>query len=457
MTAPKGKFINMEYQNPGTEKPLILPTLVLVNTPENEIRNNIRINSAKDLEWIKLVKAHDGVAVLVGGGGSVQDEIENIRLLKSKGATIFAMNRASGWCSEHNISVDYQCLLDAKEESRSLVDHTAKQHLIGSQVNPKTMDSIKSPIVWHCNTDSDMEKDFPQERIDAGGYVLLSGGSAVGTSALTMVYALGFRKFHIFGYDSSHTEGKSHVYSQPMNRFIPNVDITWGERTFMTSVTMKSQAEDFQVISQMLQQLDCDFSVYGDGLLQTMYHTKPENLSEREKYQTLWKFENYRKYSPGLESIPTFLSVCEPDNIIIDYGCGSGKASLELARLGYDVFLIDFTDNCRDPDAMLLPFLEWDLTIPIPSRVDYGYCADVMEHIPPDDVDKVLKNIMESAETVFFQISTTKDHYGEAIGTHLHLSVHNHLWWLFKLGDVADVQWNEPQENASLFLVKRKA
>jgi hypothetical protein len=454
MTAPKAKVMQMEYQNQSAEKPLILPVLVMSNTPDEEIRHNIRVNSAKDLEWIKRHEAHGGVAVLVGGGGSIDDCVDEIKRIKN--ATVFAMNGASKWCNDNYIDVDYQFILDAKKETGTLVDQHANQHIFGSQVNPMTMDAVEGPIVWHCNTDCDMEREFPQHRIDAGGYALLSGGSAVGNSSMSVVYALGFREFHVFGFDSCHKEGKSHAYDQPMNRFMPVVPVTWGGKEFTTSVAMKSHAEDFQITSQMLKRLGCEFTVYGEGLLQAMYNTEAKDLSEQEKYQTMWSYDLYRKICPGEHIVDTFLEHVKPDNIIMDFGCGTGRTSLSLFDKGHDVMLLDFTDNCRDQEAVMLPFIQWDLTRPIPAQVEYGICTDVMEHIPPDDVLTVLKNIIDCAEEVFFQISTVDDACGEAVlGEPLHLSVHNHLWWEFKIEKFADVVWSESHDIQSLFHVKR--
>jgi hypothetical protein len=64
----------------------------------------------------------------------------------------------------------------------------------------------------------------------------------------------------------------------------------------------------------------------------------------------------------------------------------------------------------------ILPFLEWDLSLPCPLRAPYGYCCDVMEHIPPDQVDAVLSNIKDSAETVVFRIEYEPDVMGKLIG-----------------------------------------
>lgn len=453
MAAPKNEVMQMEYQNPDATAPLFIPVLVINNTPDEEIERNIRINSAKDLKWLSSTSAHNGVAVLVGGGGSIKDDLEKIRF-RARNGTVFAMNAASQWLRSNNIEVDYQCILDAKEETSLLVDQGAKNHLIGSQVHPITMDSIENPIVWHLEI-GEIEKFLPEEKVKTGGYVLLGGGAAVGNSALCAAYAMGFREMHIFGYDSCHQDGESHAYPQDMNKFIPTIDVEWAGKKFTSSVAMKAQAERFQVTSRGLMDMGCRLHVHGDGLLQTIYNTPYSDLSEQEKYQYMWQFDLYREGSPGEQIADFYLKTFKPDEIVIDYGCGTGRGSLKISEKT-PVFLVDFADNCRDEEAIGLPFLKWDLTKKIPLNSKYGFCTDVMEHIPTDDVEKTIENIMSSSEEVFFQISTIDDVMGSAIGEPLHLTVKPHSWWkdLF-LSMGYTVSFDHDQKIASLFYVRR--
>jgi SAM-dependent methyltransferase len=220
---------------------------------------------------------------------------------------------------------------------------------------------------------------------------------------------------------------------------------------------MKAQAEKFQITAQALKQEGAKITVHGDGLLQQMYNAPPQQLSERDKYRTIWQFDTYRDYAPGEFAVPLIERFFSKPGPVIDFGCGTGRASLRLKEAGYDVMLVDFADNCRDDEALNLPFLEWDLSKACPLRAPLGICCDVMEHIPTDDVDAVIRNIMGSAQTVFFQISTVPDAMGEIIHEKLHMTVKPHGWWL-KLFESQGhcVQWQENRDDQSSFLVQRK-
>ena len=453
MASPKTQVLQMKYQNPDASAPLFVPVLVIANTPDEVVASNIKINSAKPLEWLKVEKEHDGVAILVGGGPSANEYTGLIRSSQEDGGTVFAMNAASQWCRDHSIDVDYQCILDAKEETVELVDPLATAHLFGSQVHPTVMDSVAAPIVWHVDIGG-IEDNFPEDRKKRGGYALLGGGISVGNAMLCATYAMGYRSYQIFGYDSSHLDTESHAYSQPMNQFIPTVEVEWGGKKFISSVGMKAQAEAFQLTAKAVKAKGCRLNVYGHGLLQTIYNTPTSELSEREKYQLMWQVDAYRNVSPGEHMAEFYIKKFKPTNKVIDFGCGTGRAGIKFNDNGIDVLLIDFTDNCRDAEAQTIPFLQWDLATEIPVTAEYGYCTDVMEHIPTEDVDKVISNIMTSAEKVFFQISTVDDAMGAHIDEPLHLTVKPYEWWRSQfISNGYDIEWSDDQDLAALFYV----
>lgn len=455
MAAPRYEIVQKSIQNPHASAPLFIPILVLCNTSDEDLARNISENSARELRWVKAEEPHGREAIMVGGGPSAADFIEEISRRQLEGGVVFAMNGASRWLRRYGIVADYQVISDAKEETAGLVDPLAHHHLFASQVNPKTMAAVEAPIVWHLEI-GEIERHFPPAKVARGGYALIGGGAACGNSALCVAYAMGYRTLHLYGYDSCHRAGESHAYRQAMNDFIPTVDVEWAGKTYTASVAMKAQAEKFQLTGQALQQAGCALHVYGDGLLQHMWTAPPEHLSERDKYRLLWRYDTYRETSPGEMTVDAFLATARPDGLVIDFGCGTGRAALRLQEAGIPVLCVDFADNCRDDEALGLPFLEWDLTKPCPARAKWGFCSDVMEHIPPADVDAVLANLFEAAERVFFRIDTDDDELGGLIGHKLHLSVWPHEEWRRRIEAVAVVEEEMEGAGVSIFYARRK-
>lgn len=185
-------------------------------------------------------------------------------------------------------------------------------------------------------------------------------------------------------------------------------------------------------------------------------------LTEQQKYELMWSKKQYRAVAPGEHMVQQFLAVAQPreHSTIIDFGAGTGRGAFMLALMGkhLKVEMLDFATNSLDEDVKeimkdqphALAFTQHDLTKPVPMAAEYGYCTDVMEHIPPDDVNKVLTNILQAAQHVFFQISCTEDHCGQLIGHTLHLSVHPPRWWYDKfVGMGCDVHWYKAADDES--------
>jgi SAM-dependent methyltransferase len=184
---------------------------------------------------------------------------------------------------------------------------------------------------------------------------------------------------------------------------------------------------------------------------------KPTN-PEREKYRRMWDRPEYRRVAPGEIAATAFLTQARlrHDVEVLDFGCGTGRGAMMIAALGgAKVKMLDFADNCLDPEVRQaletqngrLTFAVCDLTRPIPHKAAYGYCTDVMEHIPPEDVLKVLRNILLAAEHVFFQIACVPDELGALIGEPLHLTVQPPAWWIQQLtGLGAVVHWTASDE-----------
>jgi len=440
----------LKHWNPGAENPLILPVHVICNTSDDQIHENIRANSRDRGDWLKAAPAHFGVAVLCGSGPSLADSLEDIRSWRSFGGAIFAMNGAAKFLADHGIEADYQVIIDARPETAALVG-PAKAHLFASQVSPECFKAAPDARLWHLQIEN-IDDLLPEYEDD---FCMIGGAASVGNTATCLAYAMGFRNLHIYGYDSCHRDGNGHAFHQKLNDGDPCAWVDFAGKTYLASLTMKLQAEKFQDTALALKQLGCQITVHGTGLLPDMFNV-PRQISEEEKYERMWLHSDYRAFAPGEQAADTFLNVIEGKGRVIDFGCGTGRGAMKINAAGHEVLLVDFAGNCRDREAMVLPFRKHDLTQPLDERAEYGYCTDVMEHIPPEHVDDVLRNIFACCGNVFFQISLVDDVCGAYIGHPLHLSIHPAEWWTQKLEQFGRIYWFAKYPQTAMFYVTKE-
>lgn len=450
--------IYMTHRVPGASLDLTIPVQLLVNVSDEVIAHNVSVNSRRRgrspygrIPRIKTTPAHDGVAIMCGSGPSLADHIDMVGELQAKGGHVFGLNGAARFVDGHGIKPDFQVLVDARERTSELIG-PAKTHLFASQCDPVCFDIVPEAVMWHF-INGELDQHLPE---DEESHAQIGGAGSVGNCALALAWAMGYRHFEVFGYDSSHRNNAGHAFHQPLNDFEPWGRFQFNGKEYIASYTMRSQASRFQVIGRELLKNGCILNVHGDGLLQDMWRTPLSALSEKEKYQRMWDEPDYRDFAPGEHAAGTFLAMINKNASVIDFGCGTGRGALQIANAGHQITLLDFAHNCRDDAAKGLPFHLADLTQPIHHSADVGYCTDVMEHIPTNDVALVVGNIMGAVPECFFQISTRPDRFGAAIGQALHLTVQPHGWWrtLFESHGYA-VTFEHKGEHDSQFMVKR--
>lgn len=181
---------------------------------------------------------------------------------------------------------------------------------------------------------------------------------------------------------------------------------------------------------------------------------------ERDKYQEIWeKVPEYRSYSPGKENVERFMKVINPKlgSRLIDLGCGEGVAGLEFEKLGLDVWYLDITkaakkEEIRDNRFMVSPL--WGDWRKFP-QFDYGFCCDVLEHIPQEYTMLCLDKILENCRISWLQISLIEDSFGKVLGQPLHLTVRSFDWWLIRLGTLGKVIEARDLLDTGLYVVKR--
>lgn len=108
----------------------------------------------------------------------------------------------------------------------------------------------------------------------------------------------------------------------------------------------------------------------------------------------------------------------------IDLGCGRASLSMHFSDYtGVDVsnYIIEHNKKTR-----IGTFIHCSLDdlANITEKYDVAICSDVMEHIPKNEIDNVLKSISSLISSHFyFAISTRKSVLLDKEGNNLHLSV----------------------------------
>lgn len=106
---------------------------------------------------------------------------------------------------------------------------------------------------------------------------------------------------------------------------------------------------------------------------------------------------------------------------ILDYGCGQSRTSGWLAKI-YDAKAYRYDPAL--PDVATLPDVQTDLVI----------CTDVMEHIPLEEIDRVLAEIRGISAHAFFNISCVRAAEVLPNGENAHCTVRPARWWVSRLG-----------------------
>jgi hypothetical protein len=165
---------------------------------------------------------------------------------------------------------------DARRENIEFVptEHTLKYY--ASQCHPEVLDFAGDDLIcWHAHSTTAIEEmeDDPRH------FTLVSGGATVGLNAISLAYILGYRKFLLFGFDSSYDQENHHAYEQALNDGELIITAQTEGQFFRCAPWMIQQAQQFMDLARMLLGLGCEISIYGYGLLPTMARAVPTELT----------------------------------------------------------------------------------------------------------------------------------------------------------------------------------
>lgn len=237
---------------------------MVINTNQNRRAENIAHACSLDIPWIQSLPPRGGEALIVGGSPSMKMMLPEIRK-KAENGTVFAVNGVANFLEQQGIRVDYQVVIDARDNAH-FISPAAKHYLLASQCDKAMFDraDLSRTTLVHMHT-ADIEKHIPPTMKQI---TLISSGTTVGLAAIALSYVLGFRSQWVYGMDSSYDDGgEHHAYAQIQNDGDPVINAVAGGRAFKTTPWMVEQVNNFQTLARQLADDGCEIHMRSFGLL----------------------------------------------------------------------------------------------------------------------------------------------------------------------------------------------
>lgn len=175
------------------------------------------ISSAKERNWpgVKPNEFPNGEIAICGGGASLNkpENLRALRKLQKKGVKVLAVNRTHDYLLSKHIPVWAGVLLDAIPHVKNyMTPRKCVRYYIASQCHPDTHETFNRPeltkYTWHARASgAEVEVLTPEELNNA----IASRTSTVGLRSVILAYRMGFRKIHMFGFDSSYDTDMVHA------------------------------------------------------------------------------------------------------------------------------------------------------------------------------------------------------------------------------------------------------
>jgi hypothetical protein len=234
------------------------------NTATDALLDNVRRAAARDLDWFAPADEHQGHVAIIGGGPSLVDKISEIKHRQSIGQTVWVLNNAHKALEGTGIRYDAQVLLDARPDTAGFVTD-ASGYLVASQCDPTVFAALRHQRVTLFHVNSPGMEFLSAEKVRPA--YLVGGGTTVGMNALALAFLKGYRKIHLYGFDSCYRDGAHHAYPQALNDGERASEALYGDRTYFCAPWMIGQAQEFIELVPGYMADGAVITVHGTGLL----------------------------------------------------------------------------------------------------------------------------------------------------------------------------------------------
>jgi len=252
--------------------------------PEVNIRANVHYSATLLKDWLVECKIHDGIAVFCSGGPSLKDYYETIKELQQKpNHYVVCVKSAHDDLIAQGI-IPWACvLLDPRSHVQDFIEnpHPEVRYLVASMVHPTTIDRLiekKARVYGYHAQVGAGEQDVVAQRLGEGHF-LIPGGCSAAMRGISILHAIGFRKFKGYGYDCSYPDTDKIDFSTLDKRGQPKfVKVTIDGKEFVTDHEKIAQCQDIARVLDMPYMIDVE--MYGPGMVPHIWNSRVRRRAE---------------------------------------------------------------------------------------------------------------------------------------------------------------------------------
>lgn len=220
---------------------------------------NMRAAFLRNLPQLPVLPAHEREMVLCCYGPSLRDD------LWSATGDVWSVSGAHDVLLDAGIVPRAHVECDPRAHKAKFLSRPHKDctYFIASCCHPDVFRALEGfeVVMWHSDQSDEEARYVASVYPDAS---LVLGGTTVGTRALSVGSALGYRRFRVLGMDCSFSDSQ-HAGGHPNPN--PNeIEVTAYGRTFKTTTNLVLQMQDF--FRHAAETQSYQYVVQGDGLLQ---------------------------------------------------------------------------------------------------------------------------------------------------------------------------------------------
>lgn len=233
---------------------------------KKQLHENVALNlSEKAPDLYELTGKQSGDLIIIGGGASVDNQVEQIKELQINGSPLMVIARMYPWCAKNGIVPDYVVSLDCSEEQEKSFTNIQPNvtYLLASVTRPSIFKMLSKEKRYVFDThESNKYHNFRHKN----GYevcTVINGCGSVTITCISLGMNLGFKDFHMFGLDlmildKNHTHAKDIAGTSLPQNFI---EIEVNGKTIITTKSFVDFAN---------QTLDLVSAGHEDGLLKSI-------------------------------------------------------------------------------------------------------------------------------------------------------------------------------------------